>query len=161
LATEEIRWKKRRRLCAGTVLLVGLAAIIGSLHGTNFKSDGSPGALGSSSYLNVGEAVTFYVTSDVPYNEAEDERLSRDLTTLPSDADFIVHLGSVGLASISSRAESMYDGANSILKTTSRPVFVLPGNQDWNECPNPDMAFDNWMTYFHTSLRTTSATILP
>mmetsp|Transcript_486 Transcript_486/g.993 ORF Transcript_486/g.993 Transcript_486/m.993 type:complete len:873 (-) Transcript_486:120-2738(-) len=148
LVTEEIRRKKRRRLCVGSVLLVSLAAIIGSLYGTTFNSDGST-SLGSSSYWNVGEPVTFYVTGDVPYDQAEEERLSRDITGLPSDAEFVVHLGDVGLASTSSCAKSMYEGASSILKTSSRPVFVLPGNQDWNECPNPEMAFDNWMTSFH------------
>ena len=152
LITEEIRRKRRKRLCVGTVILVALAAIIGSLYGTTFGNRGGSNAYGSTSsnYWNVGEPVTFYVTSDVPYNNAEENQLSRDLSRLPNDAEFVVHLGDVGLATTTSCAETMYEGASTILKSSSRaPVFVLPGNQDWNECPNPDAAFDNWMQYFH------------
>lgn len=152
LITEEIRRKRRKRLCVGTVILVALAAIIGSLYGTTFGNRGGSNSYGSTSsnYWNVGEPVTFYVTSDVPYNDAEENQLSRDLSRLPNDAEFVVHLGDVGLATTTSCAETMYKGASTILKSSSRaPVFVLPGNQDWNECPNPDAAFDNWMQYFH------------
>ena len=151
LITEEIRRKRRKRLCTGTVVLVALAAIVGAVYGTTFGGDDAD-AYGSNAaaYWNVGEPVTFYVTSDVPYNNAEENVLSRDLSRLPDDAEFVVHLGDVGIAATTSCAESMYEDASYILKSSSRaPVFVLPGNQDWNECPNPDAAFDNWMQYFH------------
>ena len=152
LITEEIRRKRRKRLCTGTVVLVALAAIVGAVYGTTFGGGGDADAYGSNAatYWNVGEPVTFYVTSDVPYNNAEENVLSRDLSRLPDDAEFVVHLGDVGIAATTSCAESMYEDASYILKSSSRaPVFVLPGNQDWNECPNPDAAFDNWMQYFH------------
>ena len=152
LITEEIRRKRRKRLCTGTVVLVALAAIVGAVYGTTFGGGDDADAYGSNAaaYWNVGEPVTFYVTSDVPYNNAEENVLSRDLSRLPDDAEFVVHLGDVGIAATTSCAESMYEDASYILKSSSRaPVFVLPGNQDWNECPNPDAAFDNWMQYFH------------
>ena len=152
LITEEIRRKRRKRLCTGTVILVALAAIVGAVYGTTFGggTDGAYGSSNAAAYWNVGEPVTFYVTSDVPYNNAEENVLSRDLSRLPDDAEFVVHLGDVGVAATTSCAESMYEDASYILKSSSRaPVFVLPGNQDWNECPNPDAAFDNWMQYFH------------
>jgi len=152
LITEEIRRKRRKRLCTGTVVLVALAAIVGAVYGTTFGGGDDADAYGSNAatYWNVGEPVTFYVTSDVPYNNAEENVLSRDLSRLPDDAEFVVHLGDIGVAATTSCAESMYEDASYILKSSSRaPVFVLPGNQDWNECPNPDAAFDNWMQYFH------------
>lgn len=67
------------------ILIVVLSAIVGSLHGTTFGGDAwGDSALESSNNLNVDRPVTFYVTSDVPYTQDDEEHLGRDLSRLGS-----------------------------------------------------------------------------
>jgi len=36
-----------------------------------------------------------------------------------------------------------------ILRESPVPVVVLPGNKDWSDCPNPDVAFESWMEHLN------------
>ena len=40
-------------------------------------------------------SVTFYAMGDVPYEPPEDELLPRQIAELPSDAEFVVHVGDI------------------------------------------------------------------
>lgn len=91
--------------------------------------------------------VTFYAMGDVPYAPDEDELLRRQISELPDDADFVVHLGDIkrGLPLCS---ESVYRKVARILRGSAAPVFIIPGDNEWNDCFSPDQAWKHWDHYF-------------
>jgi hypothetical protein len=97
---------------------------------------------GSSS---AGETFQFYVISDTPRNPADATKLSRELQNLHhSDGDFLIHLGDVHAAATSMCTYSSYEDAAELLKESPIPTLVLPGDNDWNNCPRPESAFAYW-----------------
>lgn len=135
---------KRKKLCSMLMIfLVSLSAMIGIIVAmSNRGRGGYAGAI----YIDVGETVKFYVTSDVPYNSDDENKLTRDLRNLESkNGDFLVHLGDLGNASVNMCTRSVYEDAAYILKQSPVPVFVLPGDNDWNNCPYPTSALGYWM----------------
>ena len=98
---------------------------------------------------NVDADVTFYVTSDTPYSNEDQNTLTLQLSSLDvSSAAFLVHVGGVEKASITQCSSTSYSTAASILKSSPIPVFVIPGDNDWAECPNPSTALDFWRASF-------------
>jgi hypothetical protein len=137
--------RKRRRVCIAIAVAVCFIAILAGVFGA--KGDEIVNGANSASTAGDKDAVTFYVTADVPYDMGGENKLQRDLISLASDADFVVHLGNIQDASVTLCPETSYFNANAVLKTSPVPVFVLPGPDDWNNCPNPSTALDNWRTY--------------
>lgn len=95
----------------------------------------------------VSVPVTFYAMGDVPYAPDEDELLRRQISELPDDADFVVHLGDIkrGLPLCS---ESVYRKVARLLRGSTSPVFIIPGDNEWNDCFSPDQAWKHWDNYF-------------
>lgn len=95
----------------------------------------------------VSVPVTFYAMGDVPYAPDEDELLRRQISELPDDADFVVHLGDIkrGLPLC---GESVYRKVARILRGSTSPVFIIPGDNEWNDCFSPDQAWKHWDNYF-------------
>lgn len=138
--------RKRRRMCIAIAVAVCLCAIFAGV----FGAKGDDIVNGANNALSAGsDAVTFYVTSDAPYTLAGGEKLQRDLISLVSEAAFIVHLGNVQDAFVTLCPETSYFNAKAILKTSPVPAFVLPGPDDWNNCPNPKTALDDWRLYLN------------
>ncbi len=138
------RLKRKKRftmLVAGILLSI---VIIGVAAGVSNR-DRSAG-IAPSMYSDVGEDVQFFVTSDAPHNTADEIKLTRELANLhPRDGDFLIHLGDVGDASVSMCTMSVYEDAADLLRQSPIPVFVIPGDNDWNNCPDPRSAFGYWM----------------
>ena len=136
--------RRRRRIWVYSVLAVCAIAVIAGTS-KRFKSkQAAPSVVGGSA----GEGTTFYVMADTPYDAEEGTKLSSDLEALPGDADFVVHLGNIQDASTTLCSEYSYEEASAVLKKSPAPIFVLPGENDWNNCPDPDKAWDDWSTYF-------------
>jgi hypothetical protein len=135
--------RRRRRLCMiGSLLAVCLVVIIGALAGTSKKQSGY--SIGNSD----GKPTTFYVMADVPYDSDEETKLTRDVEGLPGDATFVIHLGNIQDASVTLCPEYAYEDASAVLKTSPAPVFMLPGENDWNNCPDPSKSWDDWSANF-------------
>ena len=130
--------RKRRRVCIGVIISVVLVAIIASVAGTQAPKNGTAQA-----WLDPN-AVKFYVTADVPYDAGQEDKITRDLETIPGDADFVIHLGNIQDASITLCPQQAYISARAILRASPVPVFVLPGPNDWTNCPRPDLALNDW-----------------
>lgn len=92
---KEMRKKRRTYLIVAAILcacLVTLVAILGARNGS--------GDMASSTLKNGPndeEAITFLITSDIPWNADEEKQLEKELKTMSSRADFFVHLGNVSL----------------------------------------------------------------
>ena len=93
------------------------------------------------------ELVTFYAMGDVPYQSAEDELLPRQIAELPSDAEFVVHVGDIKDGSTPCD-EAVYIKVSRMLSRSQAPVFIIPGDNEWNDCAEPDEAWRYWNRYF-------------
>jgi len=137
------RTQKRKKMFWIVVLILSLLTLFSTVGTAVHKA--KSGRVGGG-YISVGEEVNFFVTSDVPFNKADATKLSRELDALhPRDGDFLIHLGDISQASTSLCTFSVYDDAAALLKQSPLPVLVLPGDNDWNDCPMPEAAFDYWM----------------
>lgn len=67
---------------------------------------------------------------------------------LSPDFDFLFHLGDLQYALEDQCREGAYKEASAILKQSPVPVFVLPGDNDLNDCPNHDRGEAMWNKYF-------------
>ncbi len=134
--------QRRRRFLWMILLFITIVATMSVTIATTRNGSGMAAAM----YYDVGEEIKFWVTSDIPYNKAEETLLSRELSSLHArDGDFLIHLGDIHQAQVTLCPFSVYDDAAHLLKQSPVPVVVLPGNNDWNECPMPDISFEYWM----------------
>jgi chitodextrinase len=91
--------------------------------------------------------VTFSVIGDIPYSGSEALFQSYvDEHNLMSPADFFVHVGDI--MSQSGCHEPAYALASDIMSQLAVPTFVVPGDNEWNDCSDPDAAWVLWESYF-------------
>ena len=104
--------------------------------------------------LKEHKTFSFYVMGDVPYNRVEKIRLRDQLEDITDDAHednavFIVHVGDIFTASEEECVADTYEEvADIFLKNSPLPTFVLPGDDDWANCEDPDTAFTHWSNTF-------------
>ena len=87
--------------------------------------------------------VTFYAIGDVPYAEAEDLLLPKQIGEIPPDAEFLVHLGDIKDGNTPCD-EAVYMKLSGILQESRSRVFVVPGDNEWNDCVDPNSAWQFW-----------------
>lgn len=98
--------------------------------------------------LDTSEA-RFYVIGDVPYTTEERKLLESQVLDLKNDAEYLFHVGDLRSAQGSPKCkEKEYQQIADILKQSAAPVFVIPGDNDWNDCPNHEEGFNFWKTQF-------------
>ncbi len=137
--------RKRRRIVAILVLLVLVAVAVSSaVSAIKNRQDKTSMFAGS----NVGHIVTFYVTSDSPFDSAAEDRLTKDLENIPMDSEFVIHLGNIQDASVSMCPKTRYNDIASVLAESPVPLFIVPGADDWTKCPAPETALSHWMSAF-------------
>ena len=149
---EQVERKKRQQRRLGMACVAICAAVIIIIVVAVKKSGGSStkaSAFGTFEDRGTPEAV-FYVTSDAPYDNGEEQKLSEDLRSLPGDAEFIVHLGNIQNSAVTLCSESRYARVKNLLMQSPVPMFVLPGEEDWNNCPSPQSAWEAWETNFRS-----------
>ena len=135
--------RKRRRLLALGVLFC-LAIIMLSITVTTIKKNSGMRYSG----ISIGAPVTFYVTSDVPYDTAGEDKLVKDLAVLPGDAEFAMHLGNIQDAGATFCPSSSYSGVASMLQKSPVPLFMMPGAEDWVNCPDQEKSLQRWRDSF-------------
>jgi len=136
--------RRKKMFWVGIFLLAlfGTSSIVVlTMHAANNRKGRSTGP----TYYDVGQEIQFFVMSDIPVNNADRVKLTRELGELhPRDGDFLIHLGDINKASSTLCTFSVYDDVAALLKESPVPVLVLPGDNDWNDCPMPESAFDYW-----------------
>ena len=88
------------------------------------------------------------VTSDVPIKSPDEHQLVEDLKGLSSTAEFLVHLGNIQNASLTNCEAERYEEVADVFMESPVPVFVLPGEEDWNNCPDQDDGWYAWVDNF-------------
>lgn len=93
--------------------------------------------------------VTFYAMGDVPYAPAEDVLLPKQVAALPQDAEFVIHVGDIKGGKPPCH-EAVYVKVAGMLAKARPPVFIIPGDNEWNDCvdPNPAQAWKYWDKHF-------------
>lgn len=149
---EDERRMKRRILATGIIIMAIIVAIVAAIVTSQGGGDGDSDSNVDNSVkeatYEVGEQVTFYVVANVPFSDDEEDKLQNELMSISNDAEFVVHLGNIHKASESQCKDSSYQRASSILQKSAAPLLLIPGNNDWNDCPHPQQAWLSWQKYF-------------
>ena len=91
----------------------------------------------------------FHLMADSPYDDEERyELMPAYIEDLQSDAEFLVHLGDLQSAKKDECKEYAYREASDILKKSTIPTFVLPGDNDINDCESHEWGEEMWTKYF-------------
>ncbi|HSF16394.1 MAG TPA: Calx-beta domain-containing protein [Vicinamibacteria bacterium] len=95
-----------------------------------------------------GDPITFSVIGDVPYSVSEkaDFQSHMDNHNLFSPSEFLVHLGDIKSGSTSC-VESWYSDMANSMKTLAVPGFIVPGDNEWVDCSNPNQGWAFWVTH--------------
>lgn len=108
---------------------------------------GSPLAWGDDTSPTEYPDIVFYAMGDVPYAPEEDRLLPEQIAKLPNDGAFVVHVGDIKKGATPCD-EAVYLKVSGMLKKCQTPLFVIPGDNEWNDCLRPDEAWQLWEKYF-------------
>jgi len=98
--------------------------------------------------LDADELASFYAMGDTPYAIEDHALLIAQLQNLPiNDALFAVHLGDIKTGS-SKCEEPVYYRVAEYLRTSQLPMFIIAGDNEWNDCKSPKMAWEFWIKHF-------------
>mmetsp|Transcript_8629 Transcript_8629/g.21617 ORF Transcript_8629/g.21617 Transcript_8629/m.21617 type:complete len:808 (-) Transcript_8629:165-2588(-) len=138
--------RKRRRILMSSICIALAAIALGlafspAINPNREKTASFPGS-------TEGSTITFYATSDTPFDGDEEEKLAKDLIKIPNDAEFVMHLGNMQDAGVTMCPETHAAESAAILRKSPVPVMVVPGEHDWVNCPYQENAFMRWMASF-------------
>jgi hypothetical protein len=90
----------------------------------------------------------FSVMGDVPREASEDLLLQRQIAAHNqySKSEFILHVGDIKTGSAPC-AEEVYQRVAGFLKQIKVPTFIVVGDNEWNDCVDPDQAWIYWHQY--------------
>lgn len=136
------------RTCTNSFLTTSISTV--TLPGLLACMVFSPLAVAEESERKGGKIrVVFSAMGDVPYTPEEDRLLPEQIGELPATAEFVVHLGDIK-GGAPPCDEAVYQKVAGILSRSSCPVFIIPGDNEWNDCvdPDPHQAWKYWSKHF-------------
>lgn len=94
--------------------------------------------------------LTFSAIGDVPYSDAFADSLRINLIKFNKhhNSSFLIHLGDIKSGSTPCE-ETKYQLVADILMLSEVPVFIIPGDNEYNDCEDPKEAFALWNKYFY------------
>lgn len=102
-----------------------------------------------SSCQNDESQFVFAVIGDVPYNKKEEIDLGNLITknNETPKSNFIIHVGDIKPGPTPCD-ESVYLNVSNILKKSKVPVYIVPGDNEFNDCDDPIQGMKFWNQYF-------------
>jgi hypothetical protein len=91
--------------------------------------------------------LVFYAMGDVPYTPPQEDILREQIASLPTDGEFVIHVGDIK-AGATACDESVYTTVSGILGECKTPLFIIPGDNEWNDCADPAQGWQYWNQYF-------------
>jgi hypothetical protein len=92
--------------------------------------------------------VSFSAMGDVPYEQWENDQLRRQVREIPLESEFVIHLGDIQKNQHEIPCgEAKYELVEKILSRSPRPLFIIPGDNEYNDCINPDEAWAWWVKH--------------
>ena len=131
----------RRAFRTRILLATTLLALLSLGHGS------CPGLSARATSVTKETPVIFYAMGDVPYVDAEDKLLPQQIAAIPPDAQFLVHLGDIKDGATPCD-EVIYEKVAGMLAKSNVPTFVIPGDNEWNDCQKPEQGWKYWQKYF-------------
>jgi len=142
--------KRRRKLLLSFLCVLMSAIIIGvSLSQTAWRWKYKNLWRNGNTHMDV----TFYATSNTPLGYgATEAQLVQDLRNIPSDAEFVTHLGNLQDASLGMcPAARMPEIAGLLAGQSPVPIYMVPGEHDWIKCPDQLASLARWLASFGTT----------
>ena len=91
--------------------------------------------------------VVFTTIGDTPYTNRDARDLPHKLNAIDNRSAFIIHLGDIKSGN-QQYDEKKYASVADILSNSIKPVFIVPGDNEWNDCTDPDLAWQYWDKHF-------------
>ncbi len=101
----------------------------------------------ASSALAEQPLITFSVMGDTPYSVGDARKLKHQIAHLNPDSEFVIHLGDIKTG-ITPCVDSWYQHVANILQQSPKRLFIIPGDNEWNDCFDPEEAWGLWTRYF-------------
>ena len=89
------------------------------------------------------DGFSFVAIADTPYSSSEFLVLSNIIDNLPQESEFLVHLGDIKGGATNCPVQNYQDVAT-LLQSSSMPAFIIPGDNEYNDCNNPSQAWSFW-----------------
>lgn len=95
-----------------------------------------------------GEAITVSFMGDIPYNTSEIPVFQQQMDdhNLYSPSEFLFHLGDIKSATEPCN-ETRYIVVADMLKSLAVPAFIVPGDNEWIDCNDPNQGWLYWETH--------------
>lgn len=99
---------------------------------------------------NATRITNVLVIGDVPYNSNQERILERQMDAITDDVDvaFVVHVGDLRDNDGGDCTIEQFEHVAEILRRSAKPVFVLPGDNDWTDCRDINEGWDNFAQTF-------------
>src|SRR5262245_55898501 len=96
------------------------------------------------------EPLIFSATGCGPYAPAEEPLTAGyvDMVGKDGKSEFLVHLGDIVSGSQTFWPESQYEKVAGILKKSTIPVVIVPGDNEWNDLKDPATGWKFWTNHF-------------
>lgn len=94
--------------------------------------------------------MTFCVIADVPYTQNERVKLPGQIQNQMEGCEFLVHLGDLFQGEVGCD-EERYILVKDMMMLSKVPAFIVPGDNEWNDCGNRaaiDAAWGTWSEHF-------------
>lgn len=91
--------------------------------------------------------IQFSAMGDTPYGVSDARKLEHQLANLNAKSQFIIHLGDIKTG-ITACSETWYHRVANILRQSPKRLFIIPGDNEWNDCFDPEEAWTFWTRYF-------------
>ncbi|MCM4171875.1 hypothetical protein DHD32_10310 [Arenibacter sp. TNZ] len=94
-------------------------------------------------------ATSFTAIGDVPYNEEQRQGLINIISkhNNTNTSEFVIHVGDIKPGAVNCDEEVYIDVAE-ILKTFKVPTFIVLGDNEYNDCENPEQGLQYWNKHF-------------
>ncbi len=92
------------------------------------------------------EPLIFSATGCGPYSAKEEPLLADYVKLVGADgkSEFLLHLGDIVSGSKKAWPEAQYEKVAGILKESKVPVYVVLGDNEWNDLANPAQGLEYW-----------------
>ncbi len=99
------------------------------------------------SFAKAEPLITFAAMGDVPYVPIEDKILPAQISALSEDLAFVIHVGDIKSGGTPCDLP-VYKKVAGMLSKSKIPMFIIPGDNEWNDCADPASAWDLWVKHF-------------
>jgi predicted phosphodiesterase len=91
----------------------------------------------------------FAVVGCGPYSEQDEKHLERviEQENVAGVSEFMIHLGDI-MSGSTPGTEDRFARVASLLQQMVQPVFIVPGDNEWNDQADPDKSWKLWDQYF-------------